>query len=70
MKVTIIQTTTKTLTLDRTVLATQVSETHLLEPDAGKMLRHKPTGQKFASKVCVSKERKIAEYEEIDREES
>lgn len=69
MKVTIIQTTTKTLTADRTPIATRVSETYLLEPEEGKFLRHKATGQKFSSGLCVNKERKIADYEEITKEE-
>ena len=69
MKVTIIQTTTKTFNESRILLTSWLSETYLLEPGAGKALRHKSTGQVFPSGLCVNKERKIQEYEEIDVEE-
>ena len=66
MKVTIIQTTTKTFNESRVLLATRVNETYLLEPAEGKILRHKATGQLFRVGLCVDKERKIADYEEVD----
>ena len=66
MKTTIIQTTTKTFDEARILLATRVNETYLLEPDEGKVLRNKTTGQLFSTGLCVNKERKIKEYEEID----
>jgi hypothetical protein len=66
MKITIIQTTTKTFDEARILLATRVNETYLLEPDEGKVLRNKTTGQLFSTGLCVNKERKIKEYEEID----
>ena len=66
MKTTIIQTTTKTFNEARILLATRVNETYLLEPDEGKVLRNKTTGQLFSTGLCVDKERKIKDYEEID----
>jgi hypothetical protein len=66
MKTTIIQTTTKTFDEARILLATRVNETYLLEPDEGKVLRNKITGQLFSAGLCVDKERKIKDYEEID----
>ncbi len=66
MKTTIIQTTTKTFDEARILLATRVNETYLLEPDEGKVLRNKTTGQLFSTGLCVDKERKIKDYEEID----
>jgi hypothetical protein len=66
MKTTIIQTTTKTFNEARILLATRVNETYLIEPDEGKMLRNKTTGQLFSTGLCVDKERKIKDYEEID----
>ena len=66
MKITIIQTTTKTFDESRILLATRINETYLLEPADGKVLRHKTTGQLFTAGLCVDKERKIADYEEID----
>jgi hypothetical protein len=66
MKVTIIQTTTKTFNESRILQATRVNETYLIEPDEGKVLRNKTTGQLFSTGLCVDKERKIKDYEEID----
>lgn len=66
MKVTIIQTTTKTFDEARILLAARVNETYLIEPDEGKVLRNKTTGQLFSTGLCVDKERKIKDYEEID----
>ena len=69
MKVTIIQTTTKTFDVSRTLLTTRVNETYLIEPDEGKMLRNKTTGQIISTGLCIDKERKIKEYEEIEKDE-
>lgn len=66
MKTTIIQTTTKTFDEARILLAARVNETYLLEPDEGKVLRNKITGQLFSTGLCVDKERKIKDYEEIN----
>ncbi len=66
MKITIIQTTTKTFDESRVLLATRVNETYLLEPAADKVLRHKITGQLFKVGLCVDKKHKINDYEEID----
>ena len=66
MKITIIQTTTKTFDESRILLATRINETYLIEPEGGKALRHKTTGQLFRAGLCVDKERKVADYEEID----
>ena len=69
MKTTIIQTTTKTFDASRILLATRINETYLIEPDAGKVLRNKTTGQIISTGLCVDKELKIADYEEIDENE-
>lgn len=69
MKVTIIQTTTKTFDASRILLATRINETYLIEPDAGKVLRNKTTGRIISTGLCVDKERKIADYEEVDETE-
>jgi hypothetical protein len=70
MKVTIIQTTTKTFNEARVLLATRLNETYLIEPEAGKVLKNKRTGQLFFAGLCINQESKIAEYEEIDKEEN
>jgi hypothetical protein len=67
MKVTIIQTTTKTFTESRVLLTTRLNETYLIEPASGKVLKNKITGQLFHIGLCVDKERKIQEYEEVDK---
>lgn len=69
MKTTIIQTTTKTFNASRILLATRVNETYLIEPDEGKVLRNITTGQLFSTGLCVDKERKIKDYEEIEKKE-
>ena len=69
MKTTIIQTTTKTFDASRILLATRINETYLIEPDVGKVLRNKTTGRIISTGLCVDKERKIADYEEIDKNE-
>jgi hypothetical protein len=69
MKVTIIQTTTKTFNESRILQATRVNETYLIEPAEGKLLRDKTTGQLFSAGLCVDKERKIRNYEEVDKNE-
>lgn len=69
MKITIIQTTTKTFNESRLLLATRINETYLIEPDEGKLLRNKRTGQLLSTGLCVDKERKIQEYEEITIDE-
>ena len=69
MKITIIQTTTKTFNESRTLLTTYINEAYLITPDKGKLLRNKTTGQMYSTGLCVNKERKIQEYEEIDKPE-
>ena len=69
MKITIIQTTVKTFNEARVLLATRLNESYLLEPDAGNLLRNKRTGQRFPASVCVNQECKIADYEEVAKEE-
>lgn len=69
MKVTIIQTTTKTFDESRVLLTTNIAEAYLLTPDKGKVLRHKTTGRIFTAGLCLNKERKISEYEEIIQNE-
>ena len=69
MKITIIQTTTKTFNESRTLLTTYTNEAYLITPDKGKLLRNKTTGQMYSTGLCVNKERKIQEYEEIDKPE-
>lgn len=69
MKVTIIQTTTKTFNESRVLLITRVTEAYLIEPAKDKVLRHITTGRVFVTGLCVDKERKIQEYEEIDKPE-
>jgi hypothetical protein len=66
MKITIIQTTTKTFNESRILLATRVNEAYLIEPSEGKVLKNKVTGQLFPKGLCVNKERKIQDYEEIE----
>jgi hypothetical protein len=70
MKVTIIQTTTKTFDINRILLSTRLNETYLIEPEADKILRHKTTGQLFYAGLCLDQERKISEYEEIQKQEN
>ena len=69
MKVTIIQTTTKTFNESRVLLTTRVTEAYIIEPAKDKVLRHITTGRVFVTGLCVNKERKIQEYEEIDKPE-
>ena len=70
MKITIIQTTTKTFDESRTLLTTYTNEAYLITPDEGKLLRNKTTGQLYSTGLCVNKERKINDYEEIVKEEN
>lgn len=70
MKITIIQTTTKTFDESRTLLTTYTNEAYLIAPDEGKLLRNKTTGQLYSTGLCVNKERKINDYEEIVKEEN
>ena len=70
MKITIIQTTTKTFDESRTLLTTYTNEAYLITPDEGKLLRNKATGQLYSTGLCVNKERKINDYEEIVKEEN
>lgn len=69
MKITIIQTTTKTFNEARVLLATRLNETYLIEPTAGNLLKNKRTGQLFSAGLCVDQESKIADYEEVVKEE-
>ena len=69
MKITIIQTTTKTFDESRTLLTTYTNESYLITPDEGKLLRNKITGQIHSTGLCVNKERKINDYEEIVKNE-
>jgi hypothetical protein len=67
MKVTIIQTTTKMFNESGVLLTTRLNETYLIEPAEDKIIRHRPTGQLFPKGLCINKEHKIQEYEEIDK---
>ena len=66
MKITIIQTITKTLTQDRILLTSAQRESFLLEPADGKILKSKTTGQTYPSGICLAYEAEIADFEEID----
>ena len=66
MKITIIQTITKTFDEARNLLATRLNEAYLLEPDSGKVLKHKITGKVFLKGLCVNNELQIKDYEEVD----
>lgn len=67
MKITIIETTTKTFTAEHRLLATRVDEAYLIEPESGKCLKHKPTGRLFHTGICVDSEYKLSEYIEIEQ---
>ena len=66
MKVTIVQTTTKTLTHERVLLTSTTKESFLLEPDEGKSLKDMKTGKVYPLGLCVVREKDIANFEEID----
>lgn len=66
MKITIVQNITKIFDMERNLLSSRLNETYLLEPDEGKIIRHKESGQVYKTGICVNKERKFAEYEELD----
>lgn len=66
MKVTIVQTTTKTLTLERVLLTSITKESFLLEPDEGKNLKDLKTGKIYPLGLCIVREKDIANFEEID----
>lgn len=65
MKITIVRTTTTLLSEDEQIQAVRQRENYLIEPAAGKVLRHKSSGQIFYTGLCVSQRHKIAQYEEI-----
>jgi len=68
MKITIYQTISNVLNEDRSIRSSVTTESYLLEPDAGKYLRNKVTGEIIRTKICVTKYSKIAEWEESEIE--
>ena len=68
MKITIYQTISNVLNEDRSIRTSATTESYLLEPDAGKYLRNKVTGEIIKTKICVTKQSKVAEWEESEIE--
>ena len=66
MKVTIIQTLTKTLTQDRTLLTSFERESFLLEPDEGKIIKNIKTGKPYPSGICIAREKDLTNFEEVE----
>ena len=66
MTVNIIQTTVKTLSEDREVLKTSVTEAYVLIPDAGKALKNIHTGKIYTYYVNLGSKKNVADYIEID----
>lgn len=66
MKIKILQTISNTFSEDMELEKSIVSESYLLQADAGKLLKHSKTGKTTRYTVCVNKKSKIADYIEID----
>lgn len=65
MKITIYQTISNVLNEDRSIRSSSTVESYLLEPDFGKYLKNKVTGEIIYSKICITKHSKIADWEEF-----
>jgi len=66
MKVTIYQTISNVLNEDRSIRSSNTIEAYMLEPEAGKYLRNTRTGEIVRTQICINKESRIAEWEELD----
>ena len=66
MKITIYQTISNVLNEDRSIRSSTTVESYLLEPEAGKYLRNKVTGEIIYSKICITRQSKIADWEELN----
>ena len=66
MKISIIQTTTNILDLDRNIKSSSVTEAYVVEPELNKALKNIKTGEIILTRVCVTKKSKLADYIEID----
>lgn len=66
MKLTIIETTTKTFNEMRELQATRINETYLLEPEKGRCLKHLPSGRVFSVGICIDSAQQISNYIEVE----
>lgn len=66
MRITIYQTISNVLNEDRSIRSSSTTEAYLIEPDPGKWLRNKLTGEVLKSGICVNKKTKLNEWEEIE----
>lgn len=66
MIVKILQTISNTLTLDGQLEQSYTTESYIIRPEEGKLLKNILTGEITGCMVCVNKKNKIQNYIEID----
>jgi hypothetical protein len=66
MTIKILQTISNTLTLDGQLEQTHTSESYVIKPDEGKLLKNVLTGEITSCLVCVNKKAKLQNYVEVD----
>lgn len=68
MIINIHETISNIMTKDKKLIDTTTSETYILYPEQGKVLRNKKTGQIIDSFVGVGSSGSISDYEEVEKE--
>lgn len=61
----IIQTITNILNENEELISTTTTQTYVLTPDEGYILKNVKTGLVVATKICVSQKSKLADYIEL-----
>ncbi len=66
MKITTIQKITNILSEAGELCSSEIHESYVLTPEAGKILKNIKTGESITTKICVGKKTLIKNYIEID----
>ncbi len=66
MKINTIQKITNIISEDNVILSSEILESYVLTPSAGKILKNIKTGESITTKICVGKKALIKNYIEID----
>jgi hypothetical protein len=65
MKKNIIQTITNILNENEDLISTTTTQTYVLTPDEGYILKNVKTGVVVTTKICISQKSKLADYIEL-----
>jgi hypothetical protein len=66
MNVITIQKITNIFAEDNTLISTETSESYVITPDAGKILKNVKTGESISTKICIGNKLRLKNYIEVE----